>query len=91
MLSALRGIDLKGSIGITAGTVYCGYVGAERRREYAMMGTSVNLSARLMSAALPDTICVDGEVFTRLGVTYRGKCYKITLLCYCLQKEKPSF
>ncbi len=65
MLSALRGIDLKGSIGITAGTVYCGYVGTERRCEYAMMGTSVNLSARLMSAAPPDTICVDGEVYAR--------------------------
>ncbi len=65
MLNALRGIDLKGSIGITAGTVYCGYVGTERRCEYAMMGTSVNLSARLMSAAPLDTICVDGEVFAR--------------------------
>ncbi len=65
MLNALRGIDLMGSIGITAGTVYCGYVGAKHRREYAMMGTSVNLSARLMSAVPPDTVCVDGEVFSR--------------------------
>ncbi|CAN0426081.1 unnamed protein product, partial [Ectocarpus sp. 8 AP-2014] len=42
---------LGASIGITTGQVYCGFVGASKRCEYAMMGCSVNLSARLMASA----------------------------------------
>jgi class 3 adenylate cyclase len=62
MIKALRGLNLEAGIGITAGTVYCGFVGAEKRCEYAMMGASVNLSARLMAAAPSNSIRVDGEV-----------------------------
>jgi class 3 adenylate cyclase len=36
--------------GITCGRVYCGNVGSIRRCEFAVMGASVNLAARLMSA-----------------------------------------
>lgn len=43
---------LKGqSIGITSGTCYAGVVGSEQRREYTIMGDTVNVSARLMAAA----------------------------------------
>lgn len=43
---------LKGqSIGITSGTCYAGVVGSEQRREYTIMGDTVNVSARLMTAA----------------------------------------
>lgn len=40
--------------------VYCGFVGASKRCEYAMMGCSVNLSARLMASAPKDTIQARG-------------------------------
>lgn len=36
------------NIGVTTGNVYCGNVGSLSRREYAMVGDAVNLSARLM-------------------------------------------
>ncbi len=45
-------------IGMTAGTVYAGPVGSERRATYTALGSVVNLSARLMaSAAWGDVIC----------------------------------
>jgi len=39
------------SIGVTTGRAFCGDVGNSQRREYAMVGDIVNLSARLMAAA----------------------------------------
>ncbi len=39
------------SVGITSGICYAGMVGSENRREYTVMGDTVNVSARLMSAA----------------------------------------
>ena len=49
---SLKEIDIHCSIGITTGIVYCGSVGCPNRQEYAMVGDSVNLSARLMIAAM---------------------------------------
>ncbi|KAL4133464.1 hypothetical protein PRIC2_003781 [Phytophthora ramorum] len=42
---------VKASIGVTTGAVFCGSVGSSARAEYAVVGDSINLSARLMSAA----------------------------------------
>lgn len=38
------------SVGITTGRVFCGLVGNAVRQEYTVIGNSVNLSARLMTA-----------------------------------------
>eukprot|EP00750_Incisomonas_marina_P033014 INCI9521.2.p1 GENE.INCI9521.2~~INCI9521.2.p1 ORF type:complete len:1299 (-),score=212.67 INCI9521.2:1295-5191(-) len=46
-------------VGITTGEIFCGVVGNHVRREYTVMGDLVNLSARLMGTAGPNSILVD--------------------------------
>ncbi|RYG70204.1 hypothetical protein EON64_00810 [archaeon] len=57
--------SLRCSIGITTGNVYCGIVGSEIRREYAAIGDTVNLSARLMSKT-KGGIFIDESTHSRL-------------------------
>ena len=47
----LAGLGVACSIGVATGRVYCGEIGNARRREYTIIGRSVNLAARLMQAA----------------------------------------
>lgn len=49
LVSELGKINCKCSIGIGTGTVFAGVVGTSgSRREYSVLGDSVNLAARLM-------------------------------------------
>lgn len=61
----LHDMDLTVSIGITTGKGYCGSVGSRFRYEYAVMGPSTNLSARLMGKAGPNQIICDTETRNR--------------------------
>ena len=48
LASQLYEFGLPASIGLTCGEVFCGITGSVGRREYTVLGDSVNLSARLM-------------------------------------------
>jgi class 3 adenylate cyclase len=56
----------KVSIGIATGTVFCGSVGALERRDYAGVGTDVNMAARLMSKA-HGRILIDAATYRSLN------------------------
>ncbi|KAH8072345.1 cGMP-dependent protein kinase [Aureococcus anophagefferens] len=51
VVRALKRLDVDAYCGITVGKGFCGLVGAPNRCEYAVMGPTVNLAARLMAAA----------------------------------------
>ena len=57
----LRAAGLTASVGITTGVVFVGPLGAGNRREYSVIGDTVNTSARLMQMA-PQ--CVDSTILT---------------------------
>jgi class 3 adenylate cyclase len=63
-------LGVQNQVGATIGNTYCGVVGGIRRHEYAVMGPSVNLAARLMSSPKNPGILVDNAVRTMADRSY---------------------
>jgi Adenylate and Guanylate cyclase catalytic domain len=55
-------LGIQSKIGGTIGEAYCGVVGGVKRHEYAVLGPSVNLAARLMTSPMNPGILVDNRV-----------------------------
>lgn len=64
---AASGLTLRHRIGISAGSVFAGEIGSSSRREYTVIGDTVNLAARLMAAARPGEILVSKPTIDRAG------------------------
>ncbi|MBT7619435.1 MAG: tetratricopeptide repeat protein, partial [Calditrichaeota bacterium] len=58
------GISLK--MGIATGSVFAGEVGSPERQEYTIMGSVVNLSARIMSNSLKGQLLTDSATYERV-------------------------
>jgi predicted ATPase/class 3 adenylate cyclase len=55
--------NLKARIGLAAGSVFAGPLGAPQRREYTVIGDTVNLAARLMQKAGEGEVWLDQSVY----------------------------
>ena len=66
----LTGVGLRSSIGVATGRLFCGSYGNDIRRQYAIVGTTINLSARLMQACDGDGLLCDEH--TRQAIGARG-------------------
>lgn len=58
-----RGMQLRGRAGVNTGIVIAGSVGSGKVRSYTVMGSAVNLSARLEEAATPGEVWVGPETY----------------------------
>ncbi len=67
-----KGYPLKGRAGVNTGIVIAGSVGSGRVREYTVMGSAVNLAARLEAAAEDGEVWVGPETYesTRHRMSY---------------------
>jgi class 3 adenylate cyclase len=67
-----KGYPLKGRAGVNTGTVIAGSVGSGRVRDYTVMGSAVNLAARLEAAAEDGEVWVGPDTFevTRHRMNY---------------------
>ena len=59
------GVTIKMRIGINHGEVIAGSIGSEARMDFTIIGSAVNLAARLESAAEPGSVLVSRSVYQR--------------------------
>jgi len=62
----IKKMGVEQRLGIATGVVFTGEVGAPSRQEYTVMGSVVNLSARMMAHSHPGQLLVDEATYERV-------------------------
>ena len=84
LVARLKRMGLTASVGVTTGSAFCGVLGSQTRKEYSVLGDTVNLSARLMqyvmvSGPLSRVVCDENTyLVTKDDIAYGdGKRIKV--------------
>ncbi|MFQ5607880.1 MAG: adenylate/guanylate cyclase domain-containing protein, partial [Candidatus Zixiibacteriota bacterium] len=88
-LTQLNDERFKIRIGAALGSLFCGDVGASRRREYTVMGECANMAARLMSQAAFGQVLIDGAMRDNLPTSVTTS--KIELALKGIGRRVPCF
>ena len=103
ILSSLHELGKNGSIGITTGVAFCGVVGTRgNRREYSVIGDTINTAARLMveskkrdsghlmDEATAKSVSDDLSIESVGSVQLKGKAHEIPIFQVAGGQEAPS-
>ena len=83
-------LNVDNKVGATFGKVYCGVVGGVHRHEFAVLGPSVNLAARLMASKENTGVLVDEAVQSHAKAKFRFRSHsEVTAKGYA--KPVPTF
>jgi len=77
-------------IGISSGEMFLGNVGSQRRLDYTVIGTDVNIAQRLASEAASGQILITESVKSQLGSRFRVT-QEPSRLLRGLEKQIPVF
>ncbi|MCK4524551.1 AAA family ATPase, partial [candidate division WOR-3 bacterium] len=85
-------------MGIESGYAFCGIIGNDDRREYTIMGDTVNTTARIMSIADKNEVLISDNIFKNVGTSidttkkgvFKLKGKKNTVLIYKLTGNLKS-
>jgi hypothetical protein len=88
------------SVGVATGTVFCGIYGSDTRRQYTVLGSTVNLAARLMQAAIGALWCDEATCkaasapslqFERQGeVALKGRSSPVAVFAPALRSDSAA-